>query len=104
MSSKNKVNLSSQTPTIRVLLHDAIEFIRVSLLFDDAFPNPKGALEVVQNSLISAAEKYLPGTLAIRDRLKCDNEYLSKMSLVVRVIFPNKYLTEIICRYAFAFH
>ena len=104
MSSQNRVNLSAQQPAIQVVLQDAIERVKVSLLFVEAFPEPDAAHEVVKESVIDAAERYLPGTLAIYNRLKGDNEYLSKMCSVVRVVFSNQCLTKDICSPALAFH
>jgi hypothetical protein len=103
LSSKNKVNLSLQKPVIRVLLQDAIERVRVSLLFNDAFPDANVALKLVQDSVVAAAERYMPGTTAIHQRLKHNDEYLSKMTSVVRVIFSNKYFTDVICSPVLAF-
>ena len=104
LSSKNKVNLSMQKPVIRVLLQDAIESVRASLLFEDAFPDPNAVLRLVRKSVLDAAQKYMPGTTAIHERLKCDNEYISKLASVVRVIFSNKYLTEVIYSLVLVFH
>jgi hypothetical protein len=104
MSSRNKVNLSSQRPVICVVLKEAIELVRLSLLFDHAFPDPKVALDLARDSVVKAAKKYRPSTSTIYERLHSDDEYLSKMASVVRIIFLDKYLTEIICSRVLAFH
>lgn len=104
ISSRNKVNLNSQAPAIRTLLHDAIERVRASLLFDNAFPDTDAGLTIIRDCLLAAAERYRPGTSAILERLKCDHKYLSKMISVVRIEFSNKYITELVCSPVLALH
>jgi hypothetical protein len=89
-----KMKLCLQQPVIRVLLQDANERVWVSLLFDNAFPDTDTALKMIRESILAAAERFEPGTSVIHERLKCDDEYLSKMIPLVRVIFSIKYLTE----------
>jgi hypothetical protein len=103
MSHKNRVNISSQKPVIRAVLQEAIESVRVSLLFDDAFPNAEATAKVVQTCVIEAAKKFKPATSLIHERLVSDDQYLSKMASVVRNIFSNKYLTELNCSPVLAF-
>ena len=90
MSPKNKVNISLQKPAIRVLLQDAIERVRASLLFEDTFPDANVALRVIRDCVIAAAERYMPCTSDIHERLKSNDEYLSRMASVVRIIFSIK--------------
>ena len=104
LTSRKKVNLTSQHAVIRVLLQDAIDSVRLSLLFDNAFPDANTMLQIVQDHLFSAAEKYKPGTAVILERLTSDNEYLTKMSSVVRLIFSNRHITEAIYSYVAASH
>ena len=104
ISPKRKVKLTIQQPVIRVLLKDAIESVRASLLFDNAFPDTDEALTVIRKSIFYAAERYEPGTTVILERLKCDHEYLSQMCSVVCVIFINEYITEVIRSPVHAFH
>ena len=104
LSSRGKVNLTSQHAVIRVLLQDTIDAVWVSLLFDNAFPDANTTLQIVQDHLFAAAEKYKPGTVVILKRLTSDNEYSTKMSSVVRLIFSNWYITEAICSYVAASH
>jgi hypothetical protein len=95
ISDKGKVNLFSQKPAIRVLIHDAIEGARVFLLCVDAFPNASAAIQVARECVTDAAEKYQPGTSVIYERLKSDDEYLTKMASVVRFIFLKKNLVNL---------
>lgn len=94
VTQKKKVNLCLQQPAIRVLLQDAIDIVRVSLMFTDAFPNANATLELVQDSVTTAAKRYRPGTSPIYERLKSDYVYKSQMATVVRTIFSNNYLLK----------
>ena len=62
LSLRKKVNLTSQSVAICVVLQDSIEAVKVSLLFDNAFPDANATLQIVHIHLFSAAEKYKPGT------------------------------------------
>src|SRR5712672_3080763 len=95
ISDKGKVNLSSQKPAIRVLIHDAIEGAWVFLLCVDTFPNASAAIQVSWECVTDAAEKYQPRTSVIYERLKSDDKYLMKMAFVVRFIFLKKNLVNL---------
>ena len=83
INSQKRLNLCSQTPTIRTLLRDAIERVRISLLFKDAFPDSNDQILVARESVIDAAEKFKPSTSVIYQRLMCDDKYLTRMASVV---------------------
>jgi len=104
ISSRNKVNLGSQASAIRVLLWDAIDRVQVSLLFDNAFPDTQVGFSITWDCILAAAERYKPGMLDILEQLKCDHEYLLKMSSVVCIVFSNKYITELVCSPVLALH
>ena len=104
LTLRKKVNLTSQHVVIHVLLQDAIDSVQLSLLFDNAFPDANTTLQIVQDHLFSAAEKYKPGTVVILKRLTSDNEHLTKMSSVVRLIFSNRHITEAIYSYMATSH
>lgn len=86
ISSKGKLNLSSQKPAIRIILQDAIEEARASLLIEGAFLDPNETTLVTRECITTAAERYKPGTSAIHERLMSDDVYLTKMASVVCVL------------------
>ena len=89
LSSRKKVNLTLQSAAIRVLLQDAIDTVRLSLLFDNAFPDANTTLKIIQDGLLSAAEKYKPGTSVVHEQLTSDVKYFAKLSSVMCLIFSN---------------
>jgi hypothetical protein len=90
----NRLTLSAQKPLIRVIVQDAIDDIRASLLFVHAFPEGPDKVTLVQGALLAVAEKYKPGSTHIHERLMHDREYMAQMSRLVRVIFVKYYITE----------
>jgi hypothetical protein len=93
----NRLTLSAQRPLIHVIVQDAIENIRASLLFDHAFPNAAQAINSIQESLFTAAEKYRPGASAIATRLHMDNEYLGLMVRLVNKVPIYLCISHLIC-------
>ena len=89
LSSRKKVNLTLQSVAICVLLQDAIDTVRLLLLFDNAFPDANMTLKIIRDGLLSAAEKYKPEMSVIHEQLTSDVKYFAKLSSVVCLIFSN---------------
>jgi hypothetical protein len=81
----DRVTLSIQTPLIRLVIQDAFEYVRASLLFKHAYPNPTVSVAVVNAALVSAAESHRPSASSIHNRLLHDDPYMFKMSRLVSV-------------------
>jgi hypothetical protein len=81
-----RVTLSIQTPLIRLVIQDAFEHVRASLLFKHAYPNPIVVIGVVKGALLSAAESHRPSASSIHNRLLHDDPYMFKMSCLVSIL------------------
>lgn len=79
-----RVMLTLQRPLIRTVIQDAIEDLRASLTFNNAFPDSIVAISFIQHSLNSAAEKHCPAASSILRRLSHDERYVSKITPVLR--------------------
>ncbi|KAH9038023.1 hypothetical protein EDB83DRAFT_2524601 [Lactarius deliciosus] len=75
-------------PPVRNVVQEAIENLRASLLFNNAFPTAPIAFAFTKESLITAAEKFKPGATHIQCRLQQDEEYLGKIGPLVRARVP----------------
>ncbi|KAH8988163.1 hypothetical protein EDB86DRAFT_2832028 [Lactarius hatsudake] len=71
--------LTNQQTLVRNVVQEAIENMRASLLFNNAFPTAPIAFAFTKESLITAAEKFKPGATHIQRRLQQDEEYLAKI-------------------------
>ncbi|KAH8978402.1 hypothetical protein EDB86DRAFT_2836832 [Lactarius hatsudake] len=71
--------LTNQQTLVRNVVQEAIENLQASLLFNNAFPTAPIAFAFTKESLITAAEKFKPGTTHIQRRLQQDEEYLAKI-------------------------
>ena len=90
-----RIALTGQQPTVRMVIGEAIENIRVSLLFVDAFPDTARTLEFIRDGLFTAAAKQGPAAAAILKRLQQDETYLSTISpLVSTISLQITYLTS----------
>jgi hypothetical protein len=79
---------------MRLIISDAFENVRVSLLFIDAFPDAFTALSTIRAGLIAAAASHLPKATDIHKRLVCDVDYMAIMTrLVSRIISIRMLLT-----------
>jgi hypothetical protein len=83
LPGSKKVKLTMQMPLVRMVVQDAFENLRASLLFEDAFPDPNVTILFVRKNLIGAARSHLPRVEDIHKRLLCDNEYLNNLSPLV---------------------
>ncbi|KAH9014994.1 hypothetical protein EDB85DRAFT_1898950 [Lactarius pseudohatsudake] len=67
---------------------DAIENLRASMLFHNAFPDVTIAFAFTRDALITATEKHGHGGGIVQRRLQVDGEYLTKLVSLSRVRFP----------------
>jgi len=79
--------LTMQRPLVRAVIQEAIENLRAALLFTNAFPDICVALTLIQDCLLNAADHHKPGATDILERLKCDQDYLLKITPVVSLIY-----------------
>ncbi|KAN0124676.1 hypothetical protein V8E53_012645 [Lactarius tabidus] len=80
-----RITLTGQQPTVRMVIGDAIDNVRVSLVFIDAFPDAACMTEFVREGLLSAAARRGPATAAVLKRLQEDEEYFSTISPLARI-------------------
>jgi hypothetical protein len=82
-----KLNLNDQRPLVRGIVQDAIENLRALLLFNNAFPDTVFASTLAKGALTLAAEnRDVDGAVFVQHRLQDDEEYLAKLSSLVRYI------------------
>ena len=74
-----KIMLTLQMPLIRMVVQDAFENLRASLLFEHAFLDPNLTVLFIRKNLIGAARSHLPRAVHIHKRLLSDDEYLDKL-------------------------
>jgi hypothetical protein len=79
----DRVTLSVQVPLMRLVIQDAFEHVRASLLFRHAYPEPHVVVAVVKESLLAAAASHRPAASIIHNRLVHDDPYVFKMSRLV---------------------
>jgi hypothetical protein len=84
-SGSNKLKLTGQTPIVCAVIVEAIENLCMAMLFTDAFPDVCLALSLIKDCLLTAATYLLPGAMDILDCLKSNVDYLSKITLLVRL-------------------
>jgi hypothetical protein len=82
----DRVTLSVQVPIMRLVIQDAFEHVRASLLFTHAYPGPTAVVAVVRGALLSAADSHRPTASSIHNRLLHDDPYLFKMSRLVSAL------------------
>ena len=80
----NRILLNSQHPIVNRVIVDAIENIRVSLLFLDAFPDAARAAEFTRDGLLTSATKQGSAGAAVYKQLRDDDDYLSVIAPLVR--------------------
>ena len=78
-----KLMLTNQRPLICVIVQDAIENLRASLLFQNAFPDANVAFTLTRDALGVAAENHKPGGAIVQWRLQADNEYMARLVSLV---------------------
>ena len=78
-----KVMLTIQMLLIHMVVQDAFETLRASLLFENTFLDPNLTVLYVRKNLIGAARGNLPRAVDIFKRLLVDDVYLNKLSCLV---------------------
>ncbi|KAI9431395.1 hypothetical protein H4582DRAFT_2062778 [Lactarius indigo] len=89
MGSTTKIMLTSQCPLVRGIVQDAIENLRASLLFNNAFPDVTVAFAFTRDALLTATESHGHGGGIVRRRLQVDDEYLTKLISLSRARVPH---------------
>lgn len=84
-SDSDRLKLTQQRDLVRSVLQKAIEHLQAAMLFMNAFPDVSVALGFIKDCLLNAADQLRPGSAHIIKRLEEDQEYLSKISSVVRL-------------------
>ena len=82
-----RIILTGQRPIVCMVIQEAIDNLRASLLFVDAFPPASCALKFIHDALITAAESQSPAAADVLKRLQEDKEYMAAMAPLVRVTF-----------------
>ena len=80
----NTLMLTIQRPLVRLVIRDAFENLRATILLEDAFPNAGVSLTFIRESLIAGAKAHLPGSADILQRIKRDMAYQAKIVPLVR--------------------
>lgn len=78
----NKILLIAQHSDVKCVIQDAIDNLRISLLFDNAFPDAIAIPSIIEEALLTAA-KHQQGSLAVYRRLMYDKEYMSHLKPLV---------------------
>jgi hypothetical protein len=84
-SSSDRLKLTHQCPMVRSVLHKAIEHLRATMLFTNAFPDICVALGLIKDCLLTAANQLQPGSTDVLKRLTNDQDYLRKITPLVRL-------------------
>ena len=79
--------LTVQQPTVRLVITDGIDNLRMSLVSKDAFPDAAHTLEFIRDGLLTAAEERGPTAAAIHKRLQEDEDYYSMIIPLVSFSF-----------------
>ncbi|KAH8979695.1 hypothetical protein EDB83DRAFT_2327068 [Lactarius deliciosus] len=88
VGNTTKIMLTSQRPLIRAIVQDAIENLRASILFVNAFPDATVAFTLTKDALITATENHGHGGGIVQRRLQVDDEYLTKLISLARARIP----------------
>ncbi|KAI0254978.1 hypothetical protein BJV78DRAFT_1151819 [Lactifluus subvellereus] len=78
-SGTNRMALTGQRPLVRLVIQDAIEILRASLVLVNAFPDADLTISLVKDALLSAVDQYLPATSCMHARLEKDEQYFTKI-------------------------
>lgn len=80
-----RMMLTVQRPVMRMVIQDAFEQVKKSMMLTDAFPNTFIALEFTRDGLFESAEAHDEAT-DIYNRLLCDAAYMNQMTRLVRYL------------------
>ena len=82
VSGTTRVLLTNQSPIMRSIIQDALENIRVFLLFNNAFPNAITIPSITRNAMVAVAETRQSSS-RIYQRLLNDEDYVTIMNRLV---------------------
>ena len=99
-SGSNRLKLTGQSPIVRSVVVQAIENLRAAMLFTGAFLDVCSALTLIKDCLLTSASFLLPGAADVLDRLRTDPDYLSKLTLLVRLFFFDDETTLLVMLYS----
>ncbi|KAH8980460.1 hypothetical protein EDB92DRAFT_1974433 [Lactarius akahatsu] len=83
-----KLLLRHQQPVIRTIVQKAIENLRATLIFQDAFPDGSVAFAFSKDALSAAAVSHKLGRAIVQHRLEVDDEYVAKLVSLPRARIP----------------
>ncbi|KAH9016184.1 hypothetical protein EDB85DRAFT_1898293 [Lactarius pseudohatsudake] len=75
----SKLMLTLQYPLVRLVLQDAIDYMRAHLVLTNAFPDPGAALGFAHDSLMTAVEGHQPDSRILVQRFRHDVEYFAQL-------------------------
>ena len=78
----SKLLLTNQHPVVRMIIRDATELLRATILSNNAFPDPILAFNFTKHALLSAAKKNSDGAIVLH-RLQDESDYLAKLVTLV---------------------
>ena len=78
IKGSTRLMLTTQTPLVQAVIKMSLGYIRTSLLFQNAFPDPILAGTFVREAVISAAANHGPAA-TMHTRLVQDKDYISKI-------------------------
>jgi hypothetical protein len=85
LDGSNKLKLTIQYTEVRGTIQDAVEHIRASVMFTDAFPDANRCILFARRALIRSAETRLPDSRDVLNRLRGDSDYMEKLIPLVSV-------------------
>ena len=81
----NKLKLTIQYTEVRGIIQDAVEHLRASVMFTDAFPDANRCILFSRRALVRSAEARLPESHDVLKRLRGDSDYMAKLIPLVSV-------------------
>jgi hypothetical protein len=94
----NKITLTAQSPSVRLVIQDAMEIVRADLMFRCAYPDATYTIATIRASLIEAASRY-PNTATVRRRLMFEEDYLTRMVPLVSYLIIKAMLLTVTPHY-----
>ena len=98
----NKIMLTVQRPLLKAVFQDAFKRIHAAMVFHNTFPNAYQTVEMITESLITAAELNDRAT-NIHNCLIVDGDYSTIMTRLVSTWLPNMKLTDFLPSHALVF-
>lgn len=89
-SGSNRLKLTGQSPIVHSVVAQAIENLHTAMLSSGAFLDVCSALSLIKDCLLTSTSFLLPGAMDVLDQLKTDLDYLSKLTLLVKLFFMTR--------------